>query len=611
MLVEAAQKEVESQLDVVSALQETVVIRRMQLVYTVGEVWSDTVSWDEERRNNASRIVTLLIKVRGGESAEESLLKLQQMFEALEMLGELQRRIKAFGKNLMRYFCRPIICSYAELKMTKRSDGYSIQVIQHEGNKENVPAAIVFMHLQQVFAVIHSSLLCARIKTDDEELLLMQLLGREISEEFTQVLIKECLAEAVPCNQAQLNDYEEVRLAAKDFQQFLVDKGFYKSDEMSIMEYAGNVDTVFSNKACAHLLERARELMVRPVHVMVSVTPVKPNGPLIIQDGGGNKLMKSTMRLENLLSANTFSLPRCQISASMCELVELIYETMEEACTSSLQHAGRLFYTVRNILSLYCHVVPTAHAYSLATLPQQAAVVHNNSMYLGHHALLLGHQYKNRFPQDLRESILTTVDLAHELRKMATATFLKAMQGHRTTLIDTLRESCGLDTIGCNMDGVSRAEQGMRQCLHQLQLLHRVWQTVLPTTVYNRAMGVLISSVIEEVITRVVSLEDISADGALALINLLNLLKDNVPALFLSEGESGTMSDDIICYVKLWRKFSELIIVLGASLREILDRWAEGKGPLAHEFTPDESKQLIRSLFQNTDKRAHVLAKIK
>ena len=37
---------------------------------------------------------------------------------------------------------------------------------------------------------------------------------------------------------------------------------------------------------------------------------------------------------------------------------------------------------------------------------------------------------------------------------------------------------------------------------------------------------------IEEVITRVVSLEDISADGALALINLLNLLKDNVPALF-------------------------------------------------------------------------------
>lgn len=39
-------------------------------------------------------------------------------------------------------------------------------------------------------------------------------------------------------------------------------------------------------------------------------------------------------------------------------------------------------------------------------------------------------------------------------------------------------------------------------------------------------------SVVEEVVTRVVSIEDISADAALALINLLNLLKENVPALF-------------------------------------------------------------------------------
>ncbi|XP_066948974.1 centromere/kinetochore protein zw10 homolog isoform X1 [Macrobrachium rosenbergii] len=610
ILGDASKKEIESQLDVVSALQDAVVIRRMQLVYTVGEVWNETVSWDEERRNNGSRVVTLLIKV-GGESSKESLQKLQQMFEALHMLGELQRRIKALGKNLMRYFFRPIINCHAELKMTERSDGYSIQVIQQDSKKGNVPAAIVFMTLQQVFAVLHSSLLCLTIKAGEEEVSLMHLLGREVSEEFTQVLIKECLAEAVPCSQAQLNEYEEVKVAARDFQQFLVDKGFYKPDEMSIMEYAANVDTVFSNKACAHILERARELMVRPVHVLVCITPLEPDSHLVIQDEGGNKLMKSTMRLENLLSAKTFNLPRCQISASMCDLVELIYETMEEACTSSPQHAGRLFYTVRNILSLYCHVVPTAHAYSLATLPQQAAVIHNNSMYLGHHALLLGHQYKNKFPQDLRESILTTVDLGHELRKMATTTFLKALQGHRTALIDTLRESCGLDTIGCNIDGVNKAEQGMRQCLHQLQLLHRVWQTVLPCSVYTKAMGVLISSVIEEVITRVVSLEDISADCALALINLLNLLKDNVPALFIVEGESATLADDVVCYVKLWGKFSELIIVLGASLREILDRWAEGKGPLAHEFTPDEAKQLIRALFQNTDKRAHVLAKIK
>lgn len=39
-------------------------------------------------------------------------------------------------------------------------------------------------------------------------------------------------------------------------------------------------------------------------------------------------------------------------------------------------------------------------------------------------------------------------------------------------------------------------------------------------------------SVIEEVVARVVTLEDISADAALALITLLTLLKDFVPSLF-------------------------------------------------------------------------------
>lgn len=137
------------------------------------------------------------------------------------------------------------------------------------------------------------------------------------------MLIKDCLAEAVPCSRAQLEEYEEVKRDTEKFQNFLTSvgkfwmnktiiydfilinyvymcvlvfliilksswwlliiSGLYGPDEKSIIEYAANVDVVFSNKACAHLLERARELMTRPVHVTVSVTPLEPDGPLIIQ----------------------------------------------------------------------------------------------------------------------------------------------------------------------------------------------------------------------------------------------------------------------------------------------------------------------------------------
>lgn len=72
-----------------------------------------------------------------------------------------------------------------------------------------------------------------------------------------------------------------------------------------------------------------------------------------------------------------------------------------------------------------------------------------------------------------------------------------------------------------------------------------------------------------------------------------------------------TSKGDIVRYVLKWNRFKELILILNASLREIEDRWADGKGPLANEYTPDEVKRLIRALFQNTDRRATILSQIK
>jgi len=55
----------------------------------------------------------------------------------------------------------------------------------------------------------------------------------------------------------------------------------------------------------------------------------------------------------------------------------------------------------------------------------------------------------------------------------------------------------------------------------------------------------------------------------------------------------------------------ELIKILGASLKEIEVRWGNGKGLLAQEFTAAQVKQLIRALFQNTERRSNLLASIR
>ncbi len=81
--------------------------------------------------------------------------------------------------------------------------------------------------------------------------------------------------------------------------------------------------------------------------------------------------------------------------------------------------------------------------------------------------------------------------------------------------------------------------------------------------------------------------------------------------LLLNIADSIEATSLLLQNVPKWQKFQEVRLILSAGLQEIADRWAEGKGPLAHELGANDVKQMIRALFQNTDRRAAVLAKIR
>ena len=119
------------------------------------------------------------------------------------------------------------------------------------------------------------------------------------------------------------------------------------------------------------------------------------------------------------------------------------------------------------------------------------------------------------------------------------------------------------------------------------------------------------NSVVVEMTDSVVSLEDISADDAKHLSRLLTTIADKSPELFEVAGDSeANLSVVIQRRVQKWQRFRELDMILNASMIDISDRWAAGKGPLAVVFSADEVKQLVRALFQNTDRRSQMLAKI-
>lgn len=64
--------------------------------------------------------------------------------------------------------------------------------------------------------------------------------------------------------------------------------------------------------------------------------------------------------------------------------------------------------------------------------------------------------------------------------------------------------------------------------------LQKIWQPVLPQEVYLRAIGTLANSVLEELLLRITTMEDIPAAAALQLADQCQNVTNTLPLLFAS-----------------------------------------------------------------------------
>ena len=320
-------------------------------------------------------------------------------------------------------------------------------------------------------------------------------------------------------------------------------------------------------------------------------------------------------------SVGLFVLPKCHVSNSIFKLTDLVEETLKEAIRPGIDsfYAGRLVCTARNIFEMYQDVLPITHRDTLANFPQSSALAYNNCMYLAHQCLTIGPSVLyngQKLPPPLNTRTFTFADLVPRLRRIGVEIFLQQMRRQRDQLRTMLRDSsAGLGQLSGDHLLPPAAEKCIRQVLYQLNHLRKVWTAVLPNNIYKRAIGTILNSVVEELVERVIILEDIAADSAVQICALFSLVRDKAHEVFMMSDDEHERKDtskmDLIRYVKKWNQFKELILLLNASLKEIEDRWAGGKGPLAVEFTVEEVKKLVRALFQNTDRRAATLSRIK
>eukprot|EP00795_Rhopilema_esculentum_P012876 gene12876-3626_t len=561
-------------------------------------------------------------------------VSLTSLFQAMEYIGIFEARLKSFVSNgrpaplVTPSFGRSSpwssLCELSPLKIVKEDIKIKGKRIDPVSLIRKLGTVVQFV-VKHVFPEVLENGKSSETTTDNgvQEAAkndYSKKLKSYIWPELSELIIKDCLSNAVPSNNTQIKEYEIVIKVTNVFEQELISLGFLDEGDTDLSTYVKGINIHFANKKIQDLLEKARSLMTLEIHSMVKVEEDEDRARLVTHvEEKERKFTKETNLLlaglkdipEGSFATKIFKFPECRISESTMKLRDLVYKTLIEASMATPQVAIQLFYCVRNMFELFCDVVPTYHRESLE-LPQLAALHYNNSMYLAHHCITLGHQFKLTLPETLSQGAATFIDLVPVLRKCGEKCFLDNLKKQKLQLLEIVTVCDGFRSLD-NEDDAFATQKAFDQIISQLVRLSRVWKDVLPKHVYDVSLELLFHTVLDTIISQIIQLEDISSEQAIQFHRLLKILIDRSVEVFTLKAKDEVTSSDMGFIVKIpsWQKFNELREMMDSSLQGIVDRWTDGKGPLAQCFDATDVRSLIKALFQNTDIRAQALSKIK
>ncbi|EDV29406.1 uncharacterized protein TRIADDRAFT_51689 [Trichoplax adhaerens] len=582
------------------ALRQEARRKRANLQSILESEWDKSISWALPQISLSTPEKILLgteIKVCADliQEGDDSENKIQPVVTAMEILGMLRPKLNTFAKKLLRYVLKPLI---AESRLVE---------------------VLVFLH-DQVFDRIKVTVNTEEDKDDTKvSKPLLSILGLIIWPTLSKSIIEEYLAASIPTSFSELENYAEISNQTTLFEYTLKGLGYLEETIDTLTDYTKHVNMNFANKQVQDLLVTARDLLKSDLY-NTQQTQISPDKALFDEwsqpdDSALKELhqIDENAATENpkTLEMSLFLFPQCRVSTNICELMSLAYETLQEAVKSTPDCAIQLFYATRNMFDLYLEVTPAYHKMNLETIPQLSALHYNNCMYVSHHLLTLGAEFRDHLPPPLSNGAATFVDIVPFLRSSGQQCLSQQLQRQEQIIKNCLNSTASWNEIAEN-NRSNDISQHLEQAFHQLNHLSRVWFDVLPIKLCMKLIEDLTNTLIVDVVNKIVQIEDISEDDGHLIHDLLELTKSKILELY-----SGIIKNDdnldqeISNHVSGWNKLSELALILAFNLKGIVERWNTPQSTLSAAFTAPEVHSLIRALFQNTKQRSTAINSIK
>ncbi|CAI5703414.1 unnamed protein product [Peronospora effusa] len=582
--------------------------KKNRLLNELTQYFASTVVW----KDNTLKVATGFVDDVLGAIALVVDERRREFWKACEVLGILAPKMKDIAKAVSQHLIKPMLqMQRGSIQKIEDGSGVVLGVVAQSSEIDDASVKSGEAEIQDKCANVVKVLQFVYVELFGSTPELMNQLGDFMWKipGNLEAQVMNLLQEKVPHDVTALDAYREVLMTSiATLENTLVAIGFSACSNSQLRGFVNRLSELHAKKRRQTILSSGRDLMRQGYHDSVKIMGASEKCCLNASTGSGKKGTsgeKKGLGIDDTpdrwstddVESSYFQVPNYRVTVCAHEVVELVHQTLVEACASGETNANLLFQTARDLFFLFRTVISTLYDNDIANDPRTCMLYHNDCIYITHHMLVVGHIYKDRLPAPLNQTA-TMVDMVPSFREVGDQALASFASAQMEEAVSGIKHLPSLGALDSEYD-LERVEKFLKSALYKLNEMSSLWHEGLPLAVYNKIMSRMLEPLVKNFVDGVFTQTKISEKSGAYLHHLLSSLLES-KTLFASPAQAAK-------FVPSMERLSKLIAILMDPLAMVRDKFNSGSLDM---FSSKELAVLVRSRFRETPENMDFLQEL-